>query len=817
MLSSEGSGYEVITPYKITLLALIKNYAVMESDVKHHDHPRIVWLDDEVICKRKLNLSLLNWIQQPDGTLKSILQILGSCSRTLHSSLCNTLQSLCETDSPQVLDDFFEDVGFLISSPQETNLLQRSGITGLFCRSMFLHHEKLPFCELKPLLDKLTRYCSVLLESRKPPSHLKKSFHHGAGDDVINDVINEYDDKSDSFDEMELESQSELDSKSSEESALGIELKPSDLKTDERSEDLEVTEVFTSKQADYFFAQQAALITDKETMAMSPPKLQAKISQILKNNPKLTEAHYLSYLNCLRVREFCGSIDCLLTYFNRHAKAKGNTQGSSTTDQASGICRYAALNLALLHHRFGHRNAAIAAVREAVDLSQLAADMQCLQHAMSLMSELDPGNVHLSLMEHQVKPAKQMNLINLAAKAIQRDNNKQALLGKRPCHVFMQLTASEALASSRAIESLSPTSYIHKGALWRMYGKRHMASLYCMLALSTNLKGRKGTNLFPWQPNIAEVALSLCHLVELLHEAGDTCASQEILRHTKQRFPWNTEHSKLWQVTELRLKHKMALRSCKFSEASQIEQEILALDKQEADYRKAERFYLSGDEVKSYSVLQDMLKTASAETMSGINNMNTMKQCTPELRCRIYILLCRNLFDESSDSSTSLTYLLKALSTATKYYLHGLIIEAKLLIAQLQLHSMMPQNAAITLSTLNHECLANGSLLDLSRLKLIQAMVKMADEKNQSLNSLNSIIELILDAKQGFEISQDLLRQKYVAYLLAGLFHKKSQLLSDNSASDESIKEAISNRNAFSSEFRQLDSLTYGTCSSLPI
>lgn len=780
-----------------------------------------MWLDDEVICKRKLNLSLLNWIQQPDGTLKSILQVLGSCSRTLHSSLCNTLQSLCEIESPQILDDFFEDVGFLISNPQENNLLQRSGITGIFCRWMVLYHEKLSFCQLRPLLDKLTKYCSVILESKKPLSHLRKSLRHDAGDDVINDIIIEAGDenKSDSFDEMELESQSELDSKSSEESALGAELKPSDLKTDDRSEDLEVSEVFTSKQADYFFAQQAALITDKESMAMSPPKLQAKISQILKNNPKLTEAHYLSYLNCLRVREFCGSMDCLLTYFNRHAKSKTNSQGTVTSDQASSVCRYAALNLALLHHRFGHRNAAIAAAREAVDLSQLAADMQCLQHAMSLMSELDPASVNLSLMQHQIKPAKQMNLIRLAAKAIQRDVNKQALLGKRPCYVFMQLTASEALARSRAVESLSPTSYVHKGAMWRMYGKRHMASLYCMLALSSNTKSRKGTNLFPWQPNTAEVALSLCHLVELLHEAGDTCASQEVLRHMKQRFPWHTEHSKLWQLTDLRLKHKMALRSCKFSEATQVEQEILPLDRQEAEFRKAERLYLNGDEVKSYSVLQDILKSTPDENDDNNNNnkIKNMKQCTPELKCKIYLLLARNLFNESSDSATSLTYLLKAHSTATKYYLHGLIIEAKLLITQLQLHAMMPQNALTTISTLNHECLTNGSLLDLSRLKLIQAMVELNDEKNQSLDGLNLIIEMISDAKQGFEISQDLLRQKYVVYLLAGLHHKKAEILSENSTPPQLIDEAITNRNVFSSEFRQLDSLTYATCSSLLI
>lgn len=184
--------------------------------------------------------------------------------------------------------------------------------------------------------------------------------------------------------------------------------------------------------------------------------------------------HYLSYLNCLRVREFCGAVDCLLQYFNRQTKIAGICQQSNTavSNGASQICRYAALNLALLHYRFGHRRAALAAAREAVELSQLAADTQCLQHAMSLLSQLDPDSVHLSLLDHQVKPAKQMNLIQLAANSIQRNVNKQALLGKRPSQVFKQLTASEAFARTRTVEGITATGYVHKGALWRMYGKR---------------------------------------------------------------------------------------------------------------------------------------------------------------------------------------------------------------------------------------------------------------------------------------------------------------------------------------------------------
>jgi len=46
------------------------------------------------------------------------------------------------------------------------------------------------------------------------------------------------------------------------------------------------------------------------------------------------------------------------------------------------VRRYAALNLALLHQRFGHKRAAVAAAKEAISLAQLASDNVCLRHAL---------------------------------------------------------------------------------------------------------------------------------------------------------------------------------------------------------------------------------------------------------------------------------------------------------------------------------------------------------------------------------------------------------------------------------------------------
>lgn len=65
------------------------------------------------------------------------------------------------------------------------------------------------------------------------------------------------------------------------------------------------------------------------------------------NNSVIYVQHYLSYLNCLRVREFGGAVDSLYHFFDRTALI------SNQEDKIKGF-RYAALNLAILHAQFGH-------------------------------------------------------------------------------------------------------------------------------------------------------------------------------------------------------------------------------------------------------------------------------------------------------------------------------------------------------------------------------------------------------------------------------------------------------------------------------
>ena len=67
--------------------------------------------------------------------------------------------------------------------------------------------------------------------------------------------------------------------------------------------------------------------------------------------------HFLKYMNYLRVRECKASLDSLFSYFDRVFNVAGDSRSKVEDADSSGHhgYRYAALNVAAMAYRFGHR------------------------------------------------------------------------------------------------------------------------------------------------------------------------------------------------------------------------------------------------------------------------------------------------------------------------------------------------------------------------------------------------------------------------------------------------------------------------------
>ncbi|XP_043925702.1 anaphase-promoting complex subunit 5 [Protopterus annectens] len=120
-----------------------------------------------------------------------------------------------------------------------------------------------------------------------------------------------------------------------------------------RSEDTFCRGPLSQKQAEYFLTQQAYLLKNDENRALSPSALQKDLNNLLKFNPDFAEAHYLSYLNSLRVQDVFSSTHSLLHFFDRLILTGSDSKSNGDEGHGRSL-RYAALNLAALHCRFGH-------------------------------------------------------------------------------------------------------------------------------------------------------------------------------------------------------------------------------------------------------------------------------------------------------------------------------------------------------------------------------------------------------------------------------------------------------------------------------
>ena len=243
--------------------------------------------------------------------------------------------------------------------------VNRSSVIGLLLRQVFLSFDKLTFSEVSSIKQQLDYYFKA------GRSALKKLTEHDG-------------DGGESF-EMSLES---------EESKVEYNLHsllPQEFSSrpqDDEDEDAPACGV-SKKQADLFLAQQANLLQSNENAALSPQSLQSEILRILKSCPDLPEAHFLSYLNCLRVKEVAGAVQSLYGSCSQ----QDDTNTRINMDESSKGFRFAALNLASYHVRMNHKDEAMSAIKEAITMAQEASDHTCLQHVLSLLHRIVDNQV----------------------------------------------------------------------------------------------------------------------------------------------------------------------------------------------------------------------------------------------------------------------------------------------------------------------------------------------------------------------------------------------------------------------------------------
>ncbi|XP_075625537.1 anaphase-promoting complex subunit 5 isoform X1 [Balearica regulorum gibbericeps] len=698
-----------VTPYKMALLVLLSELGRAGTQLG-------------LLERRRLNRLLLPLLQGPDMPLSRLRKAIEESCPHLASSVQIRLKLMAEGELKD-MEQFFDDLSdsFTGTEPE----VHKTSVVGLFLRHMILAYNKLSFSQVYKLYTALQQYFQ--------------------NDEKKNGI-----DESD----MELTNTEELEGKMEKEE-LDVPLRM--LLT--REEEISCSGPLSQKQAEYFLSQQASLLKNDETKALTPASLQKELNNLLKFNPDFAEAHYLSYLNSLRVQDVFSSTHSLLHYFDRLILT--GAESKSNGDEGYGrSLRYAALNLAALHCRFGHYQQAELALQEAIRIAQESNDHVCLQHCLSWLYILEQKIFDSCvLLEHSVNKSLHFGLPYLASLGIQSLVQQRAFAGKAANKLMDALKDSDLLHWKHSLSELIDISIAQKTAIWRLYGRSTMALQQAQTLLSMN--SLEAVNVGVQQNNTESFAVVLCHLAELHAEQGYFAAASEILKHLKERFPPNSQHAQLWMLFDQKIQFESAMNDGRYHIADSLVAGITALNSIEGVYRKAIVLKAQNQMSEAHKLLQKLL-------------IHCQKIKNTEMVISV-LLSVAELYWRSSCHTIALPVLLQALALSREYSLQYLASETVLNLAFSQLILGIPEQALNILHMAIEPVLAHGAVLDKGCAMFLVAKCQVASAASyapqKKIEALESALLNLNEAKAYFAKVDCKEQLRDVLYFQARLFH----------------------------------------------
>ncbi|XP_064615999.1 anaphase-promoting complex subunit 5-like [Liolophura sinensis] len=726
---------EVVTPHKLSVLSLIYDYSVMKSksDEKYFTQKQM----------RNFMTCVLKLLQSPDVPLQKLLNNLkGTLSPSLQEAFSNRLKEFY-SDGVSPIMDFFQTLSELLSTDRGT-VISKTSFLGMFIRRMILAFEKLSFSQVISLYGRFKLY----YEAVYPPA---------APTDEENGELS----KSIAKLSMSLPSFQNLPKSNLTKNLEDLSLSEGYGK--------EITEGFYSqKQAELFITQQVFLLQHNENEAMPPDKLQDKISEILKINPDLTEAHFLSYLNNLRVKEYCTAIHNHYHYFDRHKFTSTDSGNSSNKSKDEDIGRrYAALNLASLHFRFGHRKESLAALQEAIKLAQESNDHVCLQHALGWLYRFRLGGERTAVnqIERSTVNCDDLNLPYLTSLGFQAYARHDALSGVKPASIFEHFVKSDSLSCKHSQLNFMCISYAQKAALWQMYGKREMSSMCSQLILHLDTSdcgiyhcGEPG-------------CIALCTLAKHHTHQGCYSAAYEVINNIKKHYPASSQYAHIWMACEQEVNFTKAMLAGNWSLAEESVDNMRAVCQHEADIRRAVLLKERGETTVALTLLHKLLKE---DQEWGEEHLTDELQFTTEYRCRLLLLLSE-LLCQTGSAMVAIPHLLDCLTQARRHHLEYLAALAGVYLAYVQLHILMPNQALSLLDEHLKIILVHGTVYDKARVLYLYAKCQVAatskqtsKEKKSVLLSVAAMMTSVIDLFTKVEAHH---RVKDAVYFQARLYH----------------------------------------------
>jgi len=713
-----------VTPHRLVVVLLVREYCHYKVSVP------VTPQDRTAAC-----LLLLDLVQSPD------LDLATTCSKIkekLHLtglvvSWARGVARLQEEGVAGVMD-LVQSLDKLLTA--DNFPVSRTSVIGLLLRQVILTFDKLTFSEVSSVKQQLDHY-------------------YKAGRAALGNLIDYSDEVTGESFEMSLESGEES---RVEEYKLPSFL-PAEFRTD-RSDDKDDDNdddndddgpdcQVSRKQADLFIAQQVSLLQTNEAEALSPKDLQCEITRILKSNPGLPEAHFLAYLNCLRVKEVAGAVHNL--YGSCSQQDEGHPPRPGIDDGSKGF-RFAALNLASYHVRMNHKEEAMSAIKEAITMAQEASDHSCLQHVLSLLHRISDGSEKQRLIERCVSKCSELQLtyltslglLSLASHLVTAPGLSRA----RVNDVLELVARSDLLNCQHSITELQAASSLVKSTVWSVYGRPGLAVTLAQLHLQQTANCGEST------------ALALVTIILWLENQAKPAKADLLIREAEKMFVLKSSQ---WSQIVTDAKDRIGVRRAMAKQEWTLALTTLA--------RMKERRVADAELMEAQVMLRQGLLVEARDKLQTI--INTQAE-NSELRLRALVLIS-DVFNLSGSPAQAVQYLVEAIHMASEVRMDLLYHLAILHLANCHLLLGFPTKAlSLTMTSLTF-ILSHGGEEDCAKAWLLAAKCVISECKDFSIAQrrvkLLEGADMVVKAKDKFSSLGDMTRVQDCLYLLARLYH----------------------------------------------
>ncbi|XP_036334196.1 anaphase-promoting complex subunit 5 isoform X1 [Rhagoletis pomonella] len=689
---------ETPPPHKVAVLILVQQYLKVKNAATD------AGVAYPLQARRNFCMLLLKLIQYPDMTYNDLYNLLTSPRykiNTVHLESFEKAMSNIFTLGIETLCDFAERQNWdnLVS---ETLGVSQFSIVGLYVRRVCVILERLSFPEIMSLYKNICLYYEKGVRSLAIGPRRVTGTASIAPSNVLQRPLGRTSDEH------------------------GHTLEESALDTDTVHQDRNPHSKWSPKQADLFVAQQCKLLENNELRALDPIELQSKLNEIIQDNPLNSQAYFLGYMNQLRLRDYYGAMHALHRAFDRspmHTTAQYDHKGF----------QYFSVNLAVLHACFNHRREALNALKECIMLAQECGDKRCLDLANSWYCLLNSNKI--DPFEKSLPDIQDPGLVQSLSLAIQYVVKFGAQCGYLPLDLFELLLKSDELNNKNSILEHASNSLALRSALWCLYGRHEISSLYAQLLLQL-----KKTWAFGDIGNSESVSKVLASLSLWLNVQGENQMSAVVQNHARNRFPrYPNAHN--WMISEFHIAIQQCIYRCRWQEALKACSQLYLLDKNAGNLQRASIYIVKRYSNTARRVIQQLLHCRNLDVLTQV---------------RVLVLQAYTTICEDRVSSETVEFLIRASVLAASAYMEYEQAVVDLVLAQVLLKMRMPQKAFQAAKNCMEKIYENGGIYDRAKMDFIFVRCMVAASENDERKAENilkgiGILERAIDSFKKLE------------------------------------------------------------------